>query len=73
MKGINIFLKERKIRHQYACERHRNLSEEEKNKKQKYGRKRYKNLSENEKQKLFESRKNYSGMWGNKPAFQVNT
>ena len=48
----------RKNRHQYACEKYQNLSEEEKNKMRKYCRERYKNLFESEKQKLVEYRKN---------------
>ena len=38
VKGIKMFLKQRKTKSQYACERYTNLSKEVKNKKQKYGR-----------------------------------
>lgn len=37
---------------QYARERYRNLSKEERNRKWQYGHERYKNLPEDEKQKL---------------------
>ena len=57
---IKIFLKKKNKRHQYACERKKNLSEEEKNKEDQYGHEHFKNLPEDEKQRLAEYRKSYS-------------
>ena len=42
-----------------ARDKHRNLSEEEKNKKIKYEKNRYRNMSEEKKQRLKEYQKNY--------------
>ena len=42
-----------------SCERHQNLSKEEKSNKWEYGHEWYKNLSENKKQKLVEYTKKY--------------
>ena len=51
---MKIFLIKKKIKSQNACERYRNLSEEEKEKKHLYGRERYKIFLEDEKQRLVE-------------------
>ena len=42
-----------------ARDKHRNLSEEEKNKKREYGKNRYHNMSEEEKKRQKEYQKNY--------------
>ena len=53
-KGINIFLKKKKKKQEYACKRYSNYPVDKRENKRQHGRERFRNLSVDEKQSFVE-------------------